>query len=88
MLKGYEEIVKLRRREAELDDTRDRLAHTMHELDRTGPPREEIDSIDKTRNWLQDAEVGSKVSSVVAGTAKKGKVMSPTASEKCIKELE
>ena len=56
----------------------------MWELDRTGPPREEIDS----RNWLQDAEARSKLSSAAAGTAKKGKIVSPTASEKCIKELE
>ena len=87
MLRGHEEIIKLRKWEVELDEMRNRVALTMRDLERMGPPREEVDSIDKTRNWLQDTEVGSKPSSV-AGATKKGKVVSPTSSEKCIKELE
>ena len=56
-LQGHEEILELKKREALLDQKRAEVGEKFERLEKEGklrsPPAEEVDSITKTRQWLQ-----------------------------------
>ena len=56
-VKGFEKILELKKREAEVDKARAEFGRQMEKLEAGKkldvPPAEEVDSITKTRRWLQ-----------------------------------
>ena len=59
MLKGQEEMLVLRQKEGELNEKREMMAQRFEKFDKKQPPRDKMDSMDKTRRWLHGAEAGS-----------------------------
>ena len=57
MLKGQEELLKLRQREADLDGEWKRLAGEAEKLEARQHMLEERSSVERTRRWVQEASL-------------------------------